>query len=167
MIYLIGRSHNDIASSEYLYSFHGIKESPAPYFNLDEEHRVQEAVTQLIERNLVQSANDLSDGGLFIALLECAVPRNFGFDITTDAEIRPDAFLFGEAQGRVVVTVSPSRETHFIDFMMELGVPFTTLGHVTKSEIRIDDVSYGFITDLKRTYDNALGSLMEAGSSCS
>jgi phosphoribosylformylglycinamidine synthase len=166
MIYLIGRSKNDIASSEYLYSFHGIKASPAPYFNLDEEYKVQQAVSQLIQRNLVQSANDVSDGGLFVALLESAMPRNFGFDITTDAEIRTDAFLFGEAQGRVVVTVSPSRETHFIDYMMDNGIPVTALGHVTKSEVRIDDVSFGFIADLKKVYDNALTDKMEANKQC-
>lgn len=157
MIYLVGRSRNDISSSEYLYSFHGVKASPAPYFDLEEEYKIQKAVMELIQRNLVQSANDVSDGGLFIALLECAMPRNLGFDITSDAEVRTDAFLFGESQGRIVVTVSPSRETHFIDFMIENDIPFTTLGHVTKSEIRVDDVSFGFIADLKRTYDNALG----------
>lgn len=157
MIYLVGRSRNDISSSEYLYSFHGVKASPAPYFDLEEEYKIQKAVMELIQRNLVQSANDVSDGGLFIALLECAMPRNLGFDITSDAEVRTDAFLFGESQGRIVVTVSPSRETHFIDFMIENEIPFTTLGHVTKSEIRVDDVSFGFIADLKRTYDNALG----------
>lgn len=166
MIYLIGRSKNDIASSEYLYSYHGVKASPAPYFNLDEEYKVQQAVSQLIQRNLVQSANDVSDGGLFIALLESAMPRNFGFDITTDAEIRTDAFLYGEAQGRVVVTVSPSRETHFIDYMMDNGIPVTALGHVTKSEVRIDDVSFGFIADLKKVYDNALTDKMEANKQC-
>jgi phosphoribosylformylglycinamidine synthase subunit PurL len=166
MVYLIGRSQNDLASSEYLYSYQGIKESPAPYFNLEEEFAVQQTTLELINRNLIQSANDVSDGGLFITLLECAMPRRFGFDITTDAEIRTDAFLFGEAQGRIVVTVSPSRETHFIDFMMESGIPFTALGHVTKSEIRIDDVSYGFIADLKKTYDNALGEKIEANKLC-
>lgn len=166
MVYLIGRSQNDLASSEYLYSFQGIKESPAPYFNLEEEFAVQQTTLELINRNLIQSANDVSDGGLFITLLECAMPRRFGFDITTDAEIRTDVFLFGEAQGRIVVTVSPSRETHFIDFMMESGIPFTALGHVTKSEIRIDDVSYGFIADLKKTYDNALGEKIEANRPC-
>ena len=160
MIYLIGRSFNDIASSEYLNSYHGVKASPAPYFNLEEEYQVQEVVSQLIRRNLVQSANDVSNGGLFVALFECAVPRNLGFDITTDAEIRPDAFLFGEAQGRVVVTVSPSRETQFIDHMMESGVPFTTLGHVTKSEVRVDDISFGFISDMKQEYNNRLGELI-------
>lgn len=160
MIYLIGRSLNDIASSEYLHSYHGVKASPAPHFNLEEEYQVQAVVSKLIQRNLVQSANDVSDGGLFVALFECAAPRNLGFDITTDAEIRPDAFLFGEAQGRVVVTVSPSRETQFIDHMMESGVPFTTLGHVTKSEVRVDDISFGFISDMKQVYNNKLGELI-------
>lgn len=160
MIYLIGKSVNDIASSEYLYSYHGIKASPAPYFNLEEEFEVQRVVRELIARNLIQSAHDVSDGGLFIALLESAMPRNLGFDITTDAEIRTDAFLFGEAQGRIVVSVSPSRETQFIDFMVASKVPFSTLGHVTKSEIRIDDVSYGFVADLKKVYDTSLEHLI-------
>ncbi len=160
MIYLIGKSVNDIASSEYLYSYHGIKASPAPYFNLDEEYEVQRVVRELIARNLIQSAHDVSDGGLFISLLECAMPRNLGFDITTDAEIRTDAFLFGEAQGRIVVSVSPSRETQFIDYMVASKVPFSTLGHVTKSEIRIDDLSFGFVADLKKIYDTALEQLI-------
>ncbi|MGB4536645.1 MAG: AIR synthase related protein, partial [Tenuifilaceae bacterium] len=161
MIFLIGRSRNDIASSQYLYSYHGIKNSPAPYFDLDEEYAVQQAVLELISKNLIQSANDVSDGGLFITLVESAIPRQLGFDITTDAEIRTDAFLFGEAQGRIVVSVSPSRETQFIDHMIAKGIPFTTLGHVTKSEVRIDDESYGFIADIKREYENAFTTLME------
>ncbi len=160
MIYLIGRSHNDIASSEYLSSYHGVKESPAPYFNLDEEFNVQQTVYELISRNYIQSAHDVSDGGVFIALLESAMPKGLGFDITTDAEIRSDAFLFGESQGRIVVTVSTSRETHFIDYMVESKIPFFALGHVTKSEIRVDDVSFGFIADLKKAYDNSIEELI-------
>jgi len=160
MIYLIGRSHNDIASSEYLVSYHGIKESPAPYFNLDEEYNVQQTVSELITLNFIQSAHDVSDGGLFITLLESAMPKGLGFDITTDAEIRSDAFLFGESQGRIVVSVSTSRETNFLDYMVESKIPFFALGHVTKSEIRVDDVSYGFIADLKKVYDNSIEELI-------
>ncbi|HQB77009.1 MAG TPA: phosphoribosylformylglycinamidine synthase subunit PurL, partial [Tenuifilaceae bacterium] len=166
MIFLIGKTYNDIASSEYLYSYHKVKASPAPYFDLEEEYRMQQALATLIQLNLVQSAHDVSDGGLFITLLESAMPRNLGFDITTDAEIRSDAFLFGESQGRVVVTVSPSRETQFIDFMVENEIPFTTLGHVTKSEVRVDDVSFGFISDLKKVYDNALEELITGSNMC-
>lgn len=156
MIFLIGKSVDDIASSEYLYSYHKIKQSPAPYFNLDEEYNVQNVVRELILLGYLSSAHDVSDGGLFISLLESAIPNCVGFDITTDAEVRLDSFLFGESQGRIIVSVNPSRETEFIDFMIEQSVPFTTIGHVTKGEIRIDDYSYGFINDLKRLYEGAL-----------
>ncbi|HXC06671.1 MAG TPA: phosphoribosylformylglycinamidine synthase subunit PurL, partial [Bacteroidia bacterium] len=66
IIYMIGDSHNCIASSEYLYSFHGIKNSPAPYFNLDEEYSAHQAVKALIKEKLILSAHDVSDGGLLI-----------------------------------------------------------------------------------------------------
>lgn len=156
VIFMIGASQNDIASSQYLVSECNVKGSPAPYFNLDEEFLMQEAVKGLIQNELVRSAHDVSDGGLFTALLESAMQNDLGFDITTDAEIRKDAFLFGEAQGRVVVTVSASKEDEFIDFMRKQGAPFTILGHVTKQEIRIDDISFGFVADYKETFDTAL-----------
>ncbi|HKL08184.1 MAG TPA: phosphoribosylformylglycinamidine synthase subunit PurL [Bacteroidales bacterium] len=160
MIYLIGKSKEDINSSEYLYSYHGIEKSPAPYFDLEEEHQVQETIQKLINKNLVLSAHDVSDGGLFTTLVESAMIKGFGFDVTADAEVRKDAFLFGESQSRVVVSVSPTNEDHFIDFMIEQKVPFSALGHVTKSEFRIDDNSYGFVFDIKKLYDNALEELL-------
>jgi len=156
MIYLIGKSRNDINSSEYLNYIHNIEESPVPYFDLEEEHGIQEAIKGLIKKNLVLSAHDVADGGLFVTLVESAMVKCFGFDVTPDAEIRKDAFLFGESQGRVIVSVSPSNEDHFIDFMIEQKIPFSALGHVTKSELRIDDNSYGFINDIKKLFDNAL-----------
>ncbi len=156
MIYLIGKSRNDINSSEYLNYIHNIEESPAPYFDLEEEHDVQEAIKGLIKKSLILSAHDVSDGGLFVTLVESAMVKCFGFDVTPDAEIRKDAFLFGESQSRVVVSVSPSNEDHFIDYMIEQKIPFSALGHVTKSELRIDDNSYGFIGDIRKLFDNAL-----------
>ncbi|MCD4833732.1 MAG: phosphoribosylformylglycinamidine synthase subunit PurL [Bacteroidales bacterium] len=156
MIYLIGKSRNDINSSEYLNYIHEIEESPVPYFDLEEEHDVQEAVKGLIKKNLILSAHDVSDGGLFVTLVESAMVKCFGFDVTPDAEVRKDAFLFGESQSRVVVSVSPSNEDHFIDYMIDKKVPFSALGHVTKSELRIDDNSYGFINDIRKLFDNAL-----------
>jgi phosphoribosylformylglycinamidine synthase len=161
MIYLIGRSYNDISSSEYLYSYHKVKESPAPHFDLDEEYEVQQLLKALIVNNIIHSAHDVSDGGLFIALLESAMPENFGFDITSDAEIRQDAFLFGEAQSRIVVSVSASKEAAFIDFVSRYDVPISTLGHVTKSEIRVDDTSFGFISDFRKLYDTSLENIIK------
>ncbi|HRW62688.1 MAG TPA: phosphoribosylformylglycinamidine synthase subunit PurL [Bacteroidales bacterium] len=156
MIYLIGKSREDINSSEYLNYIHKVEQSPVPYFDIEEEAEVQDVVEKLIKKNLILSAHDVADGGLFVTLVESAIVKNFGFDITPDGELRKDAFLFGESQSRVVVTVSPSNEDNFIDFMIESKVPFSALGHVTKSELRIDDNSYGFISDIKKIYNSAL-----------
>jgi phosphoribosylformylglycinamidine synthase II len=96
LIYLIGSSRNDLASSQYLVNVHGVTASPAPYFDLDEEYVVQRQVAELIREGVVASAHDVSEGGLFVTLLESAMAGALGFDLTTDAEIRPDAFLFGD-----------------------------------------------------------------------
>jgi len=156
MIFLVGRSANDISSSEYLVSWHKVKESPVPQFDLDFEYKIQKAIKDVIRKGLLESAHDVSDGGLFITLVESSIHNNLGFDITSDAEIRLDAFLFGEAQSRIVVSVDPEKEGPFIDYMLDNNIPFSTLGHVTKGQLRVDDLSYGFIEDAKKVYDNAL-----------
>ncbi len=156
MIFLIGQSKDDINASEYLNYYHKMKSHAAPYFNMEEEIEVQEVIKQLIRKKLVRSVHDVSSGGLFFNLLESSLPLGFGFDITTDAEVRKDAFLFGESQSRVVVSVSPEKQDDFVDFMLEAETPFSALGHVTKGEIRIDDESYGFIEDYKEKISNQL-----------
>ena len=156
MIYLIGKSKNDIASSQYLVSWHKIDKSPSPIFDIDEEYNVQNAVKSVIKAGLINSAHDVSDGGLFTTLLESAIAGKCGFDITSDAEVRKDAFLFGESQSRVVVSVETGKEDKFIDFMEKQGVDFSVLGHVTAEEVRIDDHSYGFINDFRKDYDTVI-----------
>jgi phosphoribosylformylglycinamidine synthase II len=155
-IYLIGESQNDIASSEYLYSYHKIKNSPAPYFDLEKEYQLQRAIRKLIQKGLIQSAHDCSDGGLFVTLIESALPNNLGFDISTDEDFRKDAFLFGEAQSRVVVSVKNTDEDAFIDFMSITSVEFSYIGDVTPSEISIDNEPYGNIQETKTTIDSVL-----------
>ena len=156
MIFLIGRSKNDVNSSLFAVNFLKIEESFPPYYNEVEEKELQQLIIQLINRNLVRSAHDVSSGGLFFNLLESSVPLEFGFDITSDAEVRKEAFLFGESQGRVVVSVSPEKQDDFVDFMVDASFPFSILGHVTKGELRIDDESYGEIKDLKKQFEGRL-----------
>ncbi|HPR32935.1 MAG TPA: AIR synthase-related protein [Prolixibacteraceae bacterium] len=145
MIYLIGKVSEDIATSDYLEFYHGIADSPLPAFDLEFEARLLQVVSSLIEKKLVESAGPVAKGGIFFSLLRACWLNGLGFDITTAAETRTDAFLFGESMGRIIVGVSPEKEDDFVDFMYDSKVPFFTLGHVTKGEIRIDDQSFGFI----------------------
>lgn len=152
MIYLIGKSVEDLQSSYYLRTYFQVESSLPPKFDMQDELNLQDCVKKLIHKNLIRSANDVSMGGLFKTLTDSAITRDHGFDITTDAEVRKDAFLFGEAQSRIIVSVTPHRETEFIDTMLKIGVPFSALGHVTKEEIRVDDISYGFVSDFQKEY---------------
>ncbi|MCH2234496.1 MAG: phosphoribosylformylglycinamidine synthase subunit PurL [Crocinitomicaceae bacterium] len=156
LIFIVGESKDDISSSEYLVSYHGVKKSPAPSFDLEKEFELQETIKGLIADRHINAAHDCADGGLFITLLEMAMANDLGFDIVTDAEIREDAFLFGEAQSRVVVAVNEDQEDEFLEFMMRQKVPYTLLGHVTKGKVVVDDLHYGFVNELKDIYDNAL-----------
>lgn len=163
LIYMLGESKNDINSSEYLASYHKQRLSPAPYFNIDEEIKLQNCLKQLISNSFINAAHDVSDGGLFIALAEMGMPSGLGFDIVSDAEVRRDAFLFGEAQGRVIVTVTEDDEDEFIDMAGEHDVPLTLLGHVTQGKMMVDGDHFGFVADARRIYDNAIGDEMKRG----
>jgi phosphoribosylformylglycinamidine (FGAM) synthase-like enzyme len=156
LIYLLGETVEDINSSEYLYSIHGVKNSPAPHFNLENEFALQECVKGLIKNNYISSAHDVSDGGLFVTLVEMGLPNSLGFDIVTDSEIRRDAFLFGESQSRVVVTVVEDYEDEFLDFVTENNIPIVLLGHVTKGRINVDEDNFGFIEDMRHLYENSI-----------
>jgi phosphoribosylformylglycinamidine synthase len=142
---MIGRTTDDIGSSEYLEFFHEISDSPLPEFNIDNEIKIQGAIKKLNELNLIESASPVGKGGLFFTLLRAAIPNELGFDITTAAETRIDSFLFGEAMGRILVEVNSEKEDEFVDVLTEIKVAFFTLGHITKGEIRIDDNSMGYI----------------------
>jgi phosphoribosylformylglycinamidine synthase len=159
IIYLLGTQRDDINCSDYLHHICGVTMSPAPYFDLEEEYQLQETVMRLIKDKKISSAHDISEGGLFVTLVESSMQRNLGFEITTDKSIRKDAYLFGEAQSRVVVSVSPSQQQAF---EASLGAQaFTKLGTVkADGHVKIDGGDWGHIRDWKKAYDEAIEKLL-------
>ena len=161
-VYLIGEMVDDISCSEYLYSYKGIKLSHAPYFDIDKEANMQKALSDLINQGIIESAHDVSEGGLFIAMLESAMCRNLGFELYTSGEIRLDSFLFGEGQGRVVVTVKAGKENDFIDMLNISNVPCCAVGSVrADGVIMVDEEVFGKVSDFKTVYDNAIGDVLD------
>ena len=157
-ILLLGRSRNDISSSQYLVSEHVIHNSPAPFLDLDEEFMVQGIIDKI--RELIVSAHDVSDGGLFFTLLESAMPGNLGFDVTGEDGIRNDAFLFGESQSRIIVSCKAGKVDDIKTIAAASGVACSELGKVTNGEIQFDSKSFGQIETWKNRYDEALEKLM-------
>jgi len=161
LVYLVGQSNNDINCSEYLHKICGVEYSPAPHFDLEEEFSVQQAVLKLISQKLIQSAHDISEGGLFITLLESAFVSGLGFEaVQKDSSLRADAFWFGESQSRVVVSVSPSKQHAFESMLALSGTQSTLLGNVKGKDVVINGENWGAVAAWKSPYDEKIGSLM-------
>ncbi len=145
LILMVGKSRNDIHSSAYLYGIHGVEFSPAPYFDLEEEWLLQSKLLAAIQQGLVESAHDVAEGGLFIALAESAFHRELGFQVNCqDRSFRRDAYWFGESQSRVVVSVKKDKLN---DFLMAMkGIPVEKLGEVTSDTLQVDGESWGSIS---------------------
>jgi phosphoribosylformylglycinamidine synthase len=159
VIYLLGANKNDISCSEYLHKLKNVALSPTPYFNLNEEFELQKQIAQLIDKHLIQSAHDISEGGLFTTVLESAMVRNLGFELSLNNSFRLDAYLFGEAQSRVVVSVANEDVAFFETFLS--GFVFEKIGVVTKDAITVGNASWGTVVSWKAKYDNILGDLMK------
>ena len=162
LIYLIGESRNDIGSSEYIHKILKEEFSPCPHFNLEEEFALHQTILAVIKSGTIQSAHDVSEGGLFITVLESCFNNDLGFDAAMPASgIRKDAFWFGEAQSRVVVSVTPENESIFLLKLKESAATFSLLGKVTDGDISVDNDEWREIEYWKEKYDNAIGNLLK------
>lgn len=160
-IYLLGENHDDINCSEYLYSYCNVKLSPTPFFDIEKEYKLQDTLKKLIQKGFIKSAHDVSDGGLFMTLIESSMVNNLGFDILSDSEIRLDSFLFGESQSRVVITIDNDKYDEFINLIKKANVPCLAIGKTTKDgSISIDDQDFGNIKAYKKVFDNVISNIM-------
>lgn len=168
VIFVLGEITNDMASSQYLSQIQQINHSPAPHFNLNDEFALQEKTTELIANKLVRSVQDVSEGGLFISLCESGFTNELGFSISTNYAIRKDAFLFGEGQSRIIVSVNIDLVKDFEKMLN--GFPAEKIGIVTSGEVKIDGDYWGDIEIWKEKYDTALENYLskeEAGAALS
>lgn len=161
LVYLLGESRNDINSSEYLHKYVGVEYSPAPHFDLNEEHAFQQVILKLIGNKLVVSVHDISEGGLFISLLESAFVGSVGFEVAQqNKSIRADAYWFGESQSRAVVTVRKENQSAFEVSLNSTGIAFELLGSVKGQDVIIDGENWGAVEKWKTSYDEAISSIM-------
>jgi len=93
-----------------------------------------------------------------VCLAESSFQNNLGFEVSAGQNYRSDAYWFGEAQGRVVVSVSPEKQD---EFEKSLNIPFEKLGMVTGAEINVSGENWGKVSFWKEKYFNVLTQFME------
>ena len=133
-IVLLGEPTAELGGSEYLHVIHGEVAGAPPACDLAKEKALIDALLEAIAAGVVRSAHDCSDGGLAIALAECTMmdrTRMTGADVDLSAwsSLPRRALLFGEAQGRVVVS-APGADA-VIAIAQKHGVPARKIGRVT------------------------------------
>jgi phosphoribosylformylglycinamidine synthase len=107
-IILLGYCRQELGASEYLEEIHNLTKGDVPVLDLRLERAVQKTALQAIEKGLVNSAHDCSEGGLAVALAECCISnpeKMIGAIIDNlDCNMREDALLFGESQSRIILS---------------------------------------------------------------
>lgn len=138
-IILFGDCVEELGGSEYLKSEFGIQKGMPPRIDLEAEKRLQMFCLEAIERKLLRSAHDVSEGGLAVCLAECVFlsPEKIGIEVNLQQDIRTDALLFGEAQSRILASALHGDEKDLLDLARQKGVPARTIGLTGGDRIRI------------------------------
>ena len=143
-ILLLGYPELTLDASEYLVMQYGTPGQDAPSIDLVHEKNLQDLLVALAAKKLVHSAHDISDGGLFVALAEKAVmnadaPLGFSVDLenTNHSPYSIQQQLFSEAQGRVIVSISPEKAKEVIAEALERHVPIRVIGQVVEKDATI------------------------------
>ncbi len=136
-IALLGSTRDELGGSEFLRTIRSRDEGPCPDVDLPAERRLVELLAALAEGGLLSSAHDVSDGGLAIALAECAMTSGLGAEIALESELRLSALLFGESTGRAVITFAPEGQAGVEGAAKKARVPFERLGRVGGANLKI------------------------------
>ncbi len=157
---VLGENKNEIGGSLFLEKVCGKIAGKCPEFDIDFEAALQKLIRELNDKGLVNSAQDISDGGLAVAVSECAVNSvKFGADISLDEDIPAEALLFGETQSRIIISYSGNNKEDILGLADKYKIPFNTIGNVT-SDNRISisnkgenlvDISLDEATELYNT----------------
>lgn len=138
LVLLLGETKDEIGGSEYLAQIHGIEGGQVPHLNLALEKRIQQFLLKVIEMGKVQSAHDVSDGGLAVALAESAMNGGLGAKIDLNSSLRSDTALFSESQSRFVITIKASYLKDFEDCLRSHRVPYQLIGKVEGKQLIIN-----------------------------
>ncbi len=169
VIVLLGQAKEELGASEYLKVIHNLVKGSAPALNLKQEKKIQDAALEMIRKGLVKSGHDCADGGVAVTLAECCIssPDLVGADIKLEADMRPDALLFGESQSRIVITTQEKDLPVLKNLASQHRIPLTEIGRVGGEKLRISDASGENVLidlpvrNLGDLYDHAIERLMQ------
>ncbi|MFH1283265.1 MAG: phosphoribosylformylglycinamidine synthase subunit PurL [bacterium] len=140
-IILIGETREELGGSEYLSVIHGLVGGDAPYLDLNLEKQLQKTMLELIHKGLINSAHDCSEGGLAVAVAESCISRRDNLIGAVIDNLEPlerkDALLFGESQGRIIISSNKKNTPEVKEILKKASMPFMVIGKTGGSKFEI------------------------------
>lgn len=159
IVVLLGRSREELGGSEYLKAVHGLVKGTPPWIDLRLELAIQNCCLDAIDREILRSAHDVSDGGLAVALAECCISgpeKPFGVRVEMREMIRGDALLFSESQSRFVVSVEEKDLVQLQEMASKRNVPLQVLGSVGGTRFVIHPLLQLQVEELRSIWSSGL-----------
>lgn len=126
----LGDCTDELGASEYLFIEHDLELGQPPRLDFTREKAVQAAVVLLVQKGLCDTAHDVSEGGLAVALAEMVMGNGLGAHLELSSSIRADALLFGEGSSRILIAVRPETLAEVETELRAHGLPYSDLGRV-------------------------------------
>jgi len=162
-IIILGKDKYEIGGSEYLSRIHQQIKGNAPELSLKEEKNLCDLVLSLIDKNLINSAHDVSDGGLAVALAESCImnrDKQIGCQVDINLNGRKDFAMFSESQSRIIISCGGNSEKEVLEAIKKSGVPFEVAGKVTGDKLKINDIIDLEISRANESYFDTIQKIM-------
>ena len=168
-IYVIGNGKPTLGGSEYLSLIHGLEIGSPPELDIDAERKLQAFLREAIDQGLLQSAHDVSDGGLAVALAECCIAGSNGAHLYSFGSAINALTIFGERTATAVVSVAGEVNTvdRFDALARQHHIPWRPIGIVSGDTIVVDTIRGGSniftvpVTALQNAYEGAIPAAMK------
>jgi phosphoribosylformylglycinamidine synthase len=138
IVLVLGENKGEIGGSEYLKVNFGIVRGNPPQMDFEKEKKLHHFVIELINRGLIESSHDISEGGLAVALMECALFGGKGAKVSINTSLREDLELFSESQSRAVISLRPDKLEDVLKLAEKYGVPAQKIGIVEGNRMVIE-----------------------------
>jgi phosphoribosylformylglycinamidine synthase len=135
---------------------HGLVAGRPPALDLELEGDVQRAVRTAVQRGMLASAHDCSEGGIAVALAECCIAGDIGAVVALDDGLSPVSSLFSETQSRILVSLAEDRVAPFLDLLADAELPYSVIGEVGGTTLEIEGKISLSLEEIANIYSNSL-----------
>jgi phosphoribosylformylglycinamidine synthase len=160
VICLVGNNREELGGSEYLKVMHDLVTGDAPMLDIEEEKRLYKVILDAIGNKIINSAHDISDGGLALCLAEKAIKSNGNLGAEIFIGENTIGKLFGESQSRVVVSLSDDNFAKLESLANANNIELRKIGQVTKERFSIEGCISTTVNELKLAYEGAIPEIM-------